>query len=53
MYIYINTYTYIYIYIYTHTGLTRRFQFRLVNRLFPVLPGIMGESLVIAVGSST
>jgi len=31
----------------------RRFQFRLVNRLFRVLPGFMGKSLVIAVRSST
>jgi len=35
----------------THDG--RRFQFRLVNRLFRVLPGFMGKSLVIAVRSST
>jgi len=31
----------------------RRFQFRLVNRVFRVLPGSMGKSLVIAVRSST
>jgi len=31
----------------------RRFQFRLVSRLFRVLPGFMGKSLVIAVKSST
>ena len=31
----------------------RRFQFRLVNHLFRVLPGFMGKSLVIAVRSST
>ena len=30
-----------------------RFQFQLVNRLFGVLPGFMGKSLVIAVRSST
>jgi len=30
-----------------------RFQFRLFNRVFRVLPGFMGKSLVIAVRSST
>jgi len=31
----------------------RRFQFRLVNRVFRVLPDVMGKSLVITVRSST